>query len=115
VNEPSVVACERVFQTLIDGVAEPIRVVWMQPRREPLDWTCECIIEWPRRPPIAQRVYGVDSAQALLLAMQMVSAKLYLAEPQVFWFEPDDVLGLPVVPAVAELEAARTKGRLPDG
>ena len=108
------VICERIYQTLIDGEARPVRVAWMQPIPDERDWRCHYVIEWPHRPRVARRVFGVDSTQALLLAMQTVSAELYSAEPQVFWFEPDDILGLPIIPAVADLDAARTKGRLPD-
>ena len=54
---------------------------------------------------------GVDSVQALLLAMKCASAELYSAEPQVFWWDPDDVLDLPIMDSVADLETARTKGR----
>ena len=54
---------------------------------------------------------GVDSVQALLLAMKSASAELYDAEPQVFWFDPDDILDLPILSSVADLEAARTRGR----
>ena len=40
---------------------------------------------------------GVDSTQALLLAIKVAAAELYDAEPQVFWWDPDDVLDLPIL------------------
>ncbi|GAA0636949.1 DUF6968 family protein [Brevundimonas lenta] len=110
-TEPSV-ACERLFQLALPAEPRPFRAVWMQPVPDGKDWACEYVIEWPHRPWRPRRIKGVDSAQALLLAMKMVASELYGADPQVFWFEPDDTLGLPLVPEDADEEAARTKGRI---
>lgn len=43
--------------------------------------------------------------------MKSVAGELYDAEPQVFWWEPDDILGLPVHDGDENLETARTRGR----
>ena len=109
-DQPSV-ACERQFQTVIAGEAQRFRVAWMQPVRDGNDWSCEYVIEWPNRPWRTRRTMGVDSAQALLLAMKSASGELYDADPPVFWHEPDDILDLPVLSVLSDLEAARTKGR----
>lgn len=108
---PAPIVCERSFQQIVDGAAVSFRVVWMQPVADGNDWACEYRIEWPDRTWKLRRIFGVDSTQALILAMQTAAAELYGAEPPVFWFEPDDTLGLPLSPGLADLEAAR-KGRI---
>ena len=106
------VICERLFQQVVaGGDAKTFRVAWMKPIARENDWSCEYVIEWPDRPRRSRRIMGVDSVQALLLAMKSASAELYDAEPQVFWFDPDDILDLPILSSVADLEAARTRGR----
>jgi hypothetical protein len=106
------VICERLFQQVVaDGEAKTFRVAWMQPIARENDWACEYVIEWPDSPRRTRRIMGVDSVQALLLAMKSASAELYGAEPQVFWWNPGDVLDLPILDGVADLEAARTMGR----
>lgn len=105
------VACERRFQQIIAGETKSFRAVWMQPVSNGNDWACDYVIEWPDRPWRSRRIMGVDSAQALLLAMKSAAGELYDAKPQVFWFDQDDTLGLPVHSGDEDLEAARTKGR----
>ncbi|MDQ3124818.1 MAG: hypothetical protein M3Q74_04360 [Pseudomonadota bacterium] len=56
-------------------------------------------------------IFGVDSVQALYLALQAVAAELYTADRPIFFWELDDILHLPTCGVVADLEAARTKGR----
>jgi len=55
----------------------------------------------------AFRACGVDSAQALVLAMQRVAADLLAGDLPAYWFDQDDDLGLPHMEAVAEDVAAR--------
>lgn len=108
---PPPVICERLFKQVLCGETKPLRVAWIQPVPSENDWACDYVIEWPGRPWRSRRIFGVDSAQSLLLAMKTVAGELYCAEPQVFWWEPDDVLGLPIAEDFSDLEAARTKGR----
>ena len=108
---PPPVICERLFQQIVAGETRPFRVAWMQPVAHGNDWACDYVIEWPDQPRRSRRICGVDSAQALLLAMKLAAGELYVAEPQVFWWEPDDILGLPVLSGDSDMEAARTKGR----
>ena len=107
------VACERTFQTLVADEPRPVVVEWFRPRADQNDWRCDYAIHWPHRPMTRRYAMGVDSAQALLLAMKAVSAALYDAEPPVFWHEPDDVLDLPLMRGDETLEAARSKGHSP--
>ena len=105
------VVCEREFNTVIDGQTTPFHVRWMKPAPDRTAWRCDYTIAWPRRPMRRRSAIGVDSTQALLLAMKPVAGELYDAEPQVFWWEPDDILGLPVHDGDEDLETARTRGR----
>lgn len=105
------VFCERRYQTLLDGGVVEFPVRWFRPEPSGEDFICWFEIDWPHRERTRSRVYGVDQVQALLLAMERVCFMLYDATPQVFLWEPDDILRLPVSPAFADLEAARTKGR----
>lgn len=107
----SSVVCERTYHTRRDGEVHPVPVRWRIPVPDPRgDWSCEYEIEWPQREVRIARAYGVDSVQALYLALQNVAAELYTARPAVFLFEPDDILHLPTA-GLDDLEAARTKGR----
>ena len=107
----SPVVCERIYHTGRDGEVRAVPVRWRRPAPDPRgDWACEYEIEWPGREPRIAKAYGVDSVQALYLALQSVATELYTAKPAVFLFEPDDVLHLPIA-GVEDLEAARTKGR----
>ena len=106
-----VLACERTYQMEIGGETRLVPVCWATPAPDPRgDWSCAFRIEWPHRPATFRKCYGIDSVQALVLAIQAVAAELYTAQPPVYWWEPDDVLGLPVPHDIADLEAARTKG-----
>jgi hypothetical protein len=89
------VFCERVYQMDVDT----------------RDWSCVFRIEWPHRPEMKRKIFGIDSVQALELAMRHAAVELYTAEPAVYRWEPDDILGLPLSKPFAYLEAARSKGR----
>lgn len=107
----SSVVCERTYHTRRDGEVHPVPVRWRIPVPDQRgDWSCEYEIEWPQREVRIARAYGVDSVQALYLALQNVAAELYTARPAVFLFEPDDILHLPTA-GLDDFEAARTKGR----
>lgn len=107
----SSVVCERTYHIRRDGEVHPVPVRWRIPVPDPRgDWSCEYEIEWPQREVRIARAYGVDSVQALYLALQNVAAELYTARPAVFLFEPDDILHLPTA-GLDDFEAARTKGR----
>ena len=107
----SSVVCERTYHIRRDGEVHPVPVRWRIPVPDPRgDWSCEYEIEWPQREVRIARAYGVDSVQALYLALQNVAAELYTTRPAVFLFEPDDILHLPTA-GLDDFEAARTKGR----
>ncbi len=101
------VICERLFQMRLAETVCPVQVRWFQPTLTQNDWCCDYIIEWPHRAATEGRAFGVDSVQALQLAMSSAGVQLYLENPPVFWFEENDRLGLPLMSASAELEAKR--------
>lgn len=101
---------ERTYRMRVADAVEPFPVRWFRPVCNGEAWVCDYEIAWPEKPAVRRGIFGVDAVQALQLAMNIVAVELYTADPAVFWWEPDDVLGLPVPPAVADLEAARTRG-----
>jgi hypothetical protein len=106
------VACERTYQVLTEAGVRPLPVRWLQPMANPRgDWGCVFQIDWPDPPHRTMTIFGVDSVQALYLALQTVAVELYTADRPVFLWEPDDLLHLPTTGVIADLEAARTKGR----
>ncbi|WP_332676548.1 DUF6968 family protein [Brevundimonas sp.] len=96
------VVCEREFNTVIDGEVVPILVQWMKPTHEGLHWRCDYSIAWPDRPVRRFHAMGVDSAQALILALYMVRAELETAPSPVRWFDNEADLGLPAFEATGE-------------
>lgn len=69
-------------------------------------WTCAYEIDWPdgtRRMEAA----GVDSMQALVVALQMIGAELYTssyhAEGRLVFDAPGSGYGFPVVPSLRDL------------
>lgn len=103
--------CER---TLIQ-TGRAVRLLpagWFARALEP--WgACSCVVEidWPERLIRTMTIIGADSLQSLYLALQTIAAELFNADRPVFLRGPDDILHLPTSEVVADLEAARTKGR----
>jgi len=90
------VVSEREFNTAIDGAAVPILVQWMKPQPDGDDWRCEYLIAWPDRPVRRGYAMGVDSAQALILALSKSSTELEFGAWPVRWFDNEvNDLGLP--------------------
>jgi len=62
-------------------------------------WTCPFRIGWPDTPKTGQ-ASGVDSAQALYHAMQLVAVQLYMSEPHrrgnLYWDKPGSGYGFPL-------------------
>lgn len=90
--------CDREFGVEIDGVERRMVVEWMRPVRDRGDWRCDWTIHWFDRPEVRGYTVGVDSTQALLLAMAMVRGRIEHDAPTARWLDNVD-LGLPSTPA----------------
>jgi hypothetical protein len=83
------------------GQNHPVEVTLAAPRFETGCWLYCYEIHWPSGP---RRFYGAgaDSTQALVIAMQMVSAELYTSAPgkagELFFETPGTGVGFPGPP-----------------
>lgn len=75
---------------------EPQRVVaeWARPVRERVAWRCDFTIHWPHRDEMRGCAVGVDSTQALLLAMAKLAGRVELEVLDAEWLDSGG-LGLP--------------------
>ena len=88
--------CDREFGgVVIDGVELRIVVEWFKPARDRGSWRCDWTIHRPNKDPLEGYSCGVDSAQALLLAMGLAGDIIQHEYPQAFWLEAGGDLGLP--------------------
>ncbi|MBA4000841.1 hypothetical protein [Brevundimonas sp.] len=94
----SELVCDREFTGEIDGVERRIVVEWMKPHRERGDWRCDWVIHGLGDDPRQGHAFGVDSAQALLLAMGAVRGVVEHEAPKIRWLSADHGLGLPAIP-----------------
>lgn len=94
--------------TLRDGSAAieiPIRI--FAPQKTPDDsWSCHFQIDWPDRKS-AKDIFGFDSMQALICALQIIGAEIYSSgyhkAGQLSWAKPGDGYGFPVAPTLRDL------------
>ncbi len=92
--------CDREFGgVVIEGTERRIVVEWFKPIRDRGSWRCDWTIYRPdpEAAALTGHSYGVDSAQAFLLAMGMVGGIIEHDYPEAFWLEAGDGLGLPGV------------------
>src|SRR5262245_51366611 len=86
------------------NVEVPIRI--FAPERVAVDWSCEFEIDWPDQT-IAMKAGGVDSVQALLLAMQMIGAFLYSSDHHksgdLMWDKPGRGYGFPITNGLRDM------------
>ncbi len=101
------VACERTYQIMVDGVPHPLLCRWFTPQPWGSSWLCHATMTTADGEVRKLRAGGVDSAQALTLALQLVAAELLDGDIPAYWFEEDDDLGLPYMDLFAEDVAAR--------
>lgn len=101
-NSESVVA-QRSLVALVDGATAAVHVKIYAPRPEGENWACIYEIGWPSATRRVQ-ANGLDSVQALLLAMQMIGAELYARRPSgvsdLYWLEAGDGVGFPLPPSL---------------
>ena len=69
-------------------------------------WSCRYEIDWPDKKH-ALDVGGFDSAQAIVLALQLIGAEIYSSSyhqsGNLFWDAPGKGYGFPVVPTYRDL------------
>ena len=90
--------CGREFGVTADDVERRLVVEWMKPRRDRGDWRCDFVIHWFDREPERGYSMGVDSTQALLLAMGAARSRVEHLAPEAFWLDAKGDLGLPSIP-----------------
>jgi len=104
------VACERTYQIVIDGAPQPLHCRWFVPKPWGSSWLCRMTITMADGHVRNLKTGGVDSAQALVLALQRVASELLDGDIPAFWFEEDDDLGLPCMDlAVADVAARKAR------
>ena len=88
------------------GQDHPVEVTLAAPRFETGCWLCAYEIHWPSGP---RRYFaaGAESMQALILAMQMVSAELYTSPPgnagELFFERPGAGFSIPTLSSMRDL------------
>jgi hypothetical protein len=69
-------------------------------------WGCHFEIDWPDRKS-ARDIFGFDSLQALVCALQIIGAEIYPSHyhkaGQIFWGMPGKGYGFPVAPTLRDL------------
>jgi hypothetical protein len=104
---PPEVVAEREFH-LADG--RPFIVRWMKPIPVLMphqDWLCLFEFIHPDGFTYRNSAYGVDGAQALFNALQGAAVNLYQQEAAIYWFEPNDDLGLPLHSSMDHIRSGR--------
>jgi uncharacterized protein DUF6968 len=85
-------------------VEVPVRI--LAPEREKQAWSCRYEILWPDGTRIAT-ARGIDSAQAILVALQMIGAELYTSDHhkagRLMFDEPGRGYGFPLVQNLRDL------------
>lgn len=75
------------------------------PEKNSLDWSCQYEIDWPEGTE-TMKAWGVDSVQALVLALQMIGADLYSSNyhkaGQLIFDAPGRGYGFPVPTSVRD-------------
>lgn len=89
------VACERTYQVLVRGKPKPLVCRWFVPEPHPEGgWDCRIELTWPGGRVQNTHAGGVDSTQALLLALDKVMTLILTHDESIYWFEEHDDLGL---------------------
>lgn len=105
------VACERTYQVLVEGKPQPLLCRWFVPEPHPEgDWDCRIELTWPGGRVQQTHAGGVDSAQALILALDKVMTLILTSDEPIYWFEEHDDLGLSRPDYLAE-DLAERKAR----
>jgi hypothetical protein len=100
------IIAERILKLRDRAPETPVPVRIFAPAKDNGTWTCRWEISWPDRTRTNVGA-GVDSAQALVHALQMVGAELYGSEEhrsgRLTWAPPRIGYGFPVPNNIREL------------
>jgi len=96
----------RTLKLRANGAVLDVPVHIFAPELEPTGaWRCDHEIAWPDGSS-KKSTYGVDSMQALILALQMIGAELHSSAAhgagQLFWDKPGNGYGFPVMPSLRD-------------
>ncbi len=114
--EAIVIIAQRVLTYAVPGNACDVMISLCAPVRGEREWSCAYEIVWPGEPRRGFG-YGVDGAQALLLALQAIGTEIYTSNHHrsgwLYWEQPGQGYGFPVPSAIRDLlvgEDARLYG-----
>lgn len=84
----------------------PVPITIDAPRQGERDWSCAYEIGWPDGPRRSFG-YGIDTTQAMLLALKAIGTDLYTSDyhrsGRLRWIEPGDGYGYPVPKNIRDL------------
>lgn len=96
----------RELKLITKGRELKIMVRLFAPKRDRTAWSCRYEIDWPDGLR-AVEARGVDSMQALILALQMIGAELYTSNfhksGELAWTEPSRGYGFPITRNLRDL------------
>lgn len=97
---------ERLLKLSDRGGTVDVSVRIFAPEQEARSWSCRYEILWPDGKRTAN-AHGVDSTQALLVALQMIGAELYTSDHhkagRLMFDEPGRGYGFPVTQSLRDL------------
>jgi Domain of unknown function (DUF6968) len=96
----------RILSIRVQDRDMPVEVRLFEPVPDDEAWSCGYEIDWPLGPEIGRAV-GVDSIQAIVLALQKVGTILYTSDyhrnAQLTWPPGGDGYGFPVASNIRDL------------
>lgn len=97
---------KRILKLRRDHDVLDIAIRIYAPEGEGRIWSCRYEIDWPEGPQV-MHASGVDSMQALVLALYMIGAELYSSSyhksGRLMFEEPGDGYGFPVASSIRDL------------
>jgi hypothetical protein len=101
-----VIIASRILKYRDQNVERHIAVRIHAPEQDRVDWICHYEIEWPQEKAVRWGS-GVDAAQALMQALQMIGAEIYTSDlhtsGRLKWLEEGAGYGFPVPTNIRDL------------
>lgn len=96
----------RTLKLSRDGIDSEVAIRISAPQPDQGAWSCACEIDWPEGTR-KFAIRGVDSVQALELALKMIGSTLYTSEYHkskvLTWDKPGNGYGFPVPATIRDL------------